>query len=153
MLPVVCNMSHSSKLHLEVVLVFFCREANLIWNQVLPLTACASPSFCDPVLRGKQEIMNWLICRGRFRGGQRRGSGSELSIWDYPDLMGGIKWPMGGNPLSIQADFVTLMCDVILQEPFRGSACEPAQLATRWQYLQFHATKHREVSKSCDDGQ
>lgn len=113
----------------------YCHETNLIWNQVLPFTACASPSFCDPGLRGKQEIMNWLICRGRFRGGQRRGNGSEQSIWDYPDLMGEITWPMDRNPLSIRADFVTLMCDVILQEPFRGSTRERAQHATRWQYI------------------
>lgn len=79
---------------------------------------------------GKLEIINWLICRGRFRGGQRRGNGSKLSIWDYPDLMGGIKRPMGGNPLSIWVDFVTLTCDVILQEPSR------VQHATRWQYIQ-----------------
>lgn len=38
-------------------------------------------------------------------GGQRRGDGGELSIWDYPDLMEGIKRPMGGNRLSIRADF------------------------------------------------
>lgn len=107
------------------------KETNLFWNQVLPLTTCLSPSSCDPVVRWKLEIMNWLICRGRFRGGQRRGNGSELSVWDYPDLMGGIKRPMGGNPLSIRADFVTLMSDVILQEPFRRS-----QRATRWQYIQ-----------------
>lgn len=87
--------------------------------------------------------MNWLICRGRFRGGQRRGSGSELSIWDYPDLMGGIKRPMGGNPSSIRADFVILTCDVILQEPFRGSAGELAQQASRWQYIQFHGTSYQ----------
>lgn len=49
--------------------------------------------------------MNWLICSGRFRGGQRRHSGSELSVRDYPDLMERIKQPMGGNPLSIRADF------------------------------------------------
>lgn len=121
--------------------------------------ACASPSCCDLVLWGKHEIMNWLICRGRFRGGQRRGNGSELSIWDYPDLMGEIKRPMGGNPLSIRADFVTLTRDVILQDPFRGSAGERAQYATRWQYIQFHTTIpkqgswHWEENKSCYNGQ
>lgn len=90
------------------------KDTNLVWNQVLPFPTCLSPSSCDPVVRWKREITNWLICRRRFRGGQRRGNGSELSIGDYPDLMGGIKRPMGGNPLSIRADFVTLTCDVIL---------------------------------------
>lgn len=61
---------------------------------------------------GDYELIN---LQEKVSGGQRRGSGSELSIWDYPDLMGGIKRPMGGNPLSIRADFVTLTCDVILQ--------------------------------------
>lgn len=51
---------------------------------------------------GDYELIN---LQGKISGGQRRGGGSELSIWDYPDLMEGIKRPMGGNPLSIRADF------------------------------------------------
>lgn len=49
--------------------------------------------------------------------GQRRSDGSELSIWDYPDLMEGIERPMGGNLLSVRADFITLTCDVEQEEP------------------------------------
>lgn len=44
------------------------QETNLVWNQVVLLTTWLSPSSCDPVVRWKREIMNWLICRGRFRG-------------------------------------------------------------------------------------
>lgn len=51
---------------------------------------------------GDYELIN---LQGKISGGQRRGDGSELSIWDYPDLMEGIKQPMGGNPLSIRTDF------------------------------------------------
>lgn len=51
---------------------------------------------------GDYELIN---LQGKISGGKRGGSGSELSIWDYPDLMEGIKQPMGGNPLSIRADF------------------------------------------------
>lgn len=73
---------------------------------------------------GQMEANYELInLQGKISGGQRRGNGGELSIWDYPDLMGGIKRPVGGNPLSIPADFVTSTCDVILQEPFRRSGC------------------------------
>lgn len=51
---------------------------------------------------GDYELIN---LQGKVSGGQRRSDGSELSIWDYPDLMEGIERPMGGNPLSIRADF------------------------------------------------
>lgn len=51
---------------------------------------------------GDYELIN---LQGKISGGQRRGDGSELSIWDYPDLMEGIKQPMGGNPLFTRADF------------------------------------------------
>lgn len=51
---------------------------------------------------GDYELIN---LQGKISGGKRGGGGSELSIWDYPDLMEGIKQPMGGNPLSIRADF------------------------------------------------
>ena len=47
------------------------------------------------------ELIN---LQGKISGGQRRGGGSELSIWDYPDLMVGIKRPMGRKPLSIRTD-------------------------------------------------
>lgn len=46
---------------------------------------------------GDYELIN---LQGKISGGKRGSSGSELSIWDYPDLMEGIKQPMGGNPLS-----------------------------------------------------
>lgn len=79
---------------------------HLDWDRVLAPNVTLVACLClDEVFRWRVEIMNWLICRGRFRRGQRRGNGSELSIWDYPDLMEGIKKSVGGNPLSIRADF------------------------------------------------
>lgn len=51
---------------------------------------------------GDYELINF---QGKILVGQRGGDGSELRIWDYPDLMQGIKQPMGGNLLSIRTDF------------------------------------------------
>lgn len=54
------------------------------------------------MVAGDYELIN---LQGKISGGQRRGCGRELSIWDYPVLMEGIKRPTGSNPLSIRADF------------------------------------------------
>lgn len=53
----------------------------------------------------KGEDYEPINLQGKISGGQRRDGGSELSIWDYPDLIEGIKQPMGGNLLSNRADF------------------------------------------------
>lgn len=90
----------------ESVCFVWTNKHHLDWDRVLAPNVTLVACLClDEVFRWRVEIMNWLICRGRFRRGQRRGNGSELSIWDYPDLMEGIKKSVGGNPLSIRADF------------------------------------------------
>lgn len=90
----------------ESVCFVWTNKHHLDWDRVLAPNVTLVACLClDEVFRWRVEIMNWLICRGRFRRGQRRGDGSELSIWDYPDLMEGIKQSVGGNPLSIRADF------------------------------------------------
>lgn len=90
----------------ESVCFVWTNKHHLDWDRVLAPNVTLVACLClDEVFRWRVEIMNWLICRGRFRRGQRRGDGSELSIWDYPDLMEGIKQSVGGNPLSIRANF------------------------------------------------
>lgn len=107
----------------ESVCFVWTNKHHLDWDRVLAPNVTLVACLClDEVFRWRVEIMNWLICRGRFRRGQRRGNGSELSIWDYPDLMEGIKKSVGGNPLSIRADFSQGGC------PHQPS---------RWQYPQF----------------
>lgn len=122
----------------ESVCFVWTNKHHLDWDRVLAPNVTLVACLClDEVFRWRVEIMNWLICRGRFRRGQRRGNGSELSIWDYPDLMEGIKKSVGGNPLSIRADFSHTdmwCCGAGNSQESRGGC--PHQ-PSRWQYPQF----------------
>lgn len=122
----------------ESVCFVWTNKHHLDWDRVLAPNVTLVACLClDEVFRWRVEIMNWLICRGRFRRGQRRGNGSELSIWDYPDLMEGIKKSVGGNPLSIRADFShtdVWCCGAGNSQESRGGC--PHQ-PSRWQYPQF----------------
>lgn len=63
------------------------------WNEV--------QSSCVEMQGADYELIK---LQGKVSRGRRRGAGGEVSIWDYPDLIEGIKQDIGANPLSIRAD-------------------------------------------------
>lgn len=67
----------------------WCRHPT-VWDAV---------SCSDGVFRRRGGDYELINLQGKISMGRWRGDGSELSIWDYPDLMEGIKRPMGGNRL------------------------------------------------------
>lgn len=92
---------------LFVCVCFVCTKQTSSGPGCSPSTKCDSGSSSLPRSSVQKEGGDYELInlQGKISGGQRRGGGSELSIWDYPDLMVGIKQPMASNPLSIRADF------------------------------------------------